>query len=588
MSRPFPLRALVPLRALDAVRLALAVSVMSAACTGSIATEDLPDEADRPVPPPMTRPAPMGTAGSAPARPAGPSGTPGADPARPPDRAPAAGPPSPATHTIGHTPLRRLARAELVLTLTDAFPGLPISVDPSALPQDELVAGFSGQSTDLLTDAKLDGYLGALGGVAKTLATDASLAPCNRMQKGDAACVTEALTRRLPRLWRRPVQADEVKTLVEETFTPLLREHGFAAALEAVWLRALLSPSFLFKMERGTPQGEELFRLTDHELAARLSYFLWRSPPDDALRALAEAGTLRDPATLRAEVERLLDHPRAAETFKVFHTEWLRLRDLDDRSKPREKYPMFSESLRESMVQETTQFLDHVTRKSSGAWTDLLTARYSFVDSRLAALYGVIKSGSGFVRVDLPDSRRAGVLTHGSYLTVHSHAEETQMIHRGLVVREQLLCTDMPLPDNVDVTSKEDRLTSPLCGGCHMMIEAIGTGFETYDGIGTWRDRPAAGKVLGLAGGDRAFEGVPALAQILAEAPEVRECLARQWFRFALGRREDAADGAGDRAAAQAAAAALGPTGGVRGLITALVESDAFRYRRERPAGACN
>jgi hypothetical protein len=494
---------------------------------------------------------------------------------------------------VAPTPLRRLTRVEYVNTVKAALPALPTEIPEDDLPSDETVHGFPAQTSDLLNQISVGQYWNVALEVAAAASAkaDAIIAPCERGRAGDLACATAGLAKVLPVLFRREVAPAELEALLNDFFKPVYAAQGgaapaFAAAFESALARALMSPSFLFKVERGDPvtgRGEGAFRLSARARAARLSYFLWQAPPDDALVAAAGVGGLDAPASLDALVERMLADPRAQAALRRFMIDWLKLRELPTLDKPGS--PLWSPALRTAVFEETARFVDHVVRQGQGRFADLFTAQYSFVDRSAARIYGLEARDDEFRRVELvKGGPRAGILTQPAVLAVHHHDDELQMIFRGLLVREQLLCQDLPRPpDDVDTGKKTDRLVDPQCAGCHLNFEPIGNGFAAYDGVGVFQDRPARGLLTGLASGPVEFSTVPALGAALAAAPETPRCLARQLFRYAHGR--DAL--ASEAQALERAVAAMGD-GDVRRLLASLVASESFSMGRDDPAPACS
>ncbi len=271
-------------------------------------------------------------------------------------------------------------------------------------------------------------------------------------------------------------------------------------ALQAV----LLSPHFVFRVELDAdPTSTVAHPLNDHELAARLSYFLWSSMPDDALFALADAGRLREPATLRAQVERMLADPKARALTDNFAGQWLYTRSLAEHDADPGRFPAYTPALRASFRAETEAYFDALPprRHRDGASFSRRTSPSS--TTALARFYGITApAGTGLRRVALTGDRRGGLLTQASLLTVNSHADRTSPVRRGQWVLNQLMCEPPPPPppdvmglppETIPTGSLRQRFEAhraePRCATCHALMDPIGFAFEHFDAVGAWRER---------------------------------------------------------------------------------------------------
>ena len=281
--------------------------------------------------------------------------------------------------------------------------------------------------------------------------------------------------------------------------------------------------------------------------------------------------------------------------WRVFISKWLDLRGLDELVKDSSLYPAFDPDLIAAMRGETVAFADHVLRRGDGSIETLLTAGYSFLTPPLFALYGVAEppDHDSSTPTLLPPGRRMGLLTHASVLAAQAHVGVSSPTLRGKLIRENFLCQNLPdpppdvdtsLPEPAPGSTTRERFAlhqAPACVGCHRLIDDIGFGFEHYDAIGAWRDLDGGAAIdaqghLRETDVDGAFNGAIELARRLAGSRQVKECLARQWFRFALGRLETPADGCSlahvyDR---------LEEPDNARAILRAIATSDAFRLRR--------
>ena len=368
-------------------------------------------------------------------------------------------------------------------------------------------------------------------------------------------CVRRIMSGLATRAFRRPVTSGEMERYVALVHKVQEQEGSIQEGL-AVGIQALLvSPDFLFRIERDRPATATAatHRITQHELASRLSYFLWASMPDAALRRAADAGTLRNPAVLVAQVKRMLRDPRSRALAENFAGQWLQFRALESVTRDRERFPDFEDYLRLSMRRETEMFVEHIIRDDRSI-LDFIDGRYSFINERLARHYGIPNvSGPEFRRVDLTGSPRGGVVTHGSVLTVSSYATRTSPVLRGKWILDNLL--DSPPPDppadvpNLDETvigtsasmrmQLEEHRKNPTCASCHRRMDPLGFGLENFDAVGAWRTMD--GKLPIDASGSlpdgRTFKGPEELRKILVSDREAfTRALTSKLLTYALGR----------------------------------------------------
>ena len=499
----------------------------------------------------------------------------------------------------GLMPLRRLTRVEYDNTVRDLLGDVthPAQSFPG---EGEGSAGFASPGLVGSTDVKR--LMEAAEALAAVAIQDLpALTQCAPDVEGEDGCAARFVVEFGARAYRRPLAEVEVEALL--AIYDLARsdlQQDFAGGLRVVMQAMLQSPQFLYRWELGeAPPDREgaLVRLTGHELASRLSYFLWSTMPDEALFAAAGAGELDTPAEIEAQARRMLADPRARDTLENFTRQWLHLENLPAVFKSPDLYPGFDDALKGSMLAETLTFVDHVIRSGDGRVDTLLTASYSFLDERLAGLYGVAGVVGPELRgpVELDPTQRIGLLTHASLLTLGANAYEPDPIRRGKLVRERLVGCDKlpPPPNNIPELDPPDpdkpareryeqhSMVEP-CLSCHRLTDPIGFGLQHYDAIGQYRlmegvhPIDASGVVHGLDGGDVAFTDVQGLAQALAASEEVRTCVAHQLFRFGFARRETVAD----RPSFDAAYAAYEAADyNLREFIVALTTSQSFRYR---------
>jgi len=503
------------------------------------------------------------------------------------------------------TGLARLTNLEYSQTVSDVL-GEP--ADAAAryhFPDDPRQHGFDNSVTLLQISAThADRYAAAAESIAAATFADpirrALVLKCDPAT--GAACIksyTQGLGRRL---YRRPLGDDEVvgfATLVTSTAGGADPFSGPELVLEAM----LQSPHFLYRVELGVAAAARpsLVGLGGFELATRLSYLLLGTTPDEALLDRAQAGALDTPSGVGAVVRDMLADPRARRGVQRFYGQWLPLTLISGPTADAERVPhMGDQALAADLVEETRRFVDDVLWDSGGTVLDLLTAKYTFVNANLAKLYGLPAPTAAWQRVDLgPSSMRAGLLTQGSILAAGSHNDKPSNTRRGQMVREQLLCNDVPSPppgvdanvpppqagESEQATFKR-HTTEASCSSCHSLMDPIGWGLSGFDAAGAPRTKDSNGQPLSVAGRIEGmtppdFNGPIELGQKLAASPEFKACFARQLFRYAYGRLETDLDTAGiDQLAAGFTASSWNLAKG----LTSLVTSDGFRYRNKGDA----
>jgi hypothetical protein len=376
----------------------------------------------------------------------------------------------------------------------------------------------------------------------------------------EEACAERILAQLARRVYRRPV-ADEDLQGPMEFFRRGRADGGFDAGIEAALGALLVSPQFLFRIERDPPDVPPgtAYPVSQFELASRLSFFLWSSVPDDELLDLAEAGKLSSPDVLEKQVMRMLADERARSLAENFAGQWLYLRNLDSIVPDMRLFPDFDDNLRHAMRRESELFFESVVREDRSA-LDLIRADYTYLNERLARHYGIPHVyGSRFRRVpldqdELPASHRGGLLRQGSILMVTSYATRTSPVLRGQWVLKNLLgAPPPPPPENVPalednnvaaLLSVRERLlqhrANAACAACHDQIDPPGFALENFDAVGRWREMEA-GLPIDASGGmldGREFNGVAGLEQALLDRPELFvRTLTEKLLTFALGRK---------------------------------------------------
>lgn len=370
---------------------------------------------------------------------------------------------------------------------------------------------------------------------------------------------------------------------------------GFEEGIESALSAILVSPKFLFRVERD-PEGAEPgtpYRVDDLDFASRLSFFLWSSIPDDALLEAAASGELRKPEELTKQVRRMLADRRSQSLVENFASQWLYLRNLDSITPDGRLYPDFDDNLRQAMRRETELLFESVLREDRSV-LDLLQSDHTFLNERLAKHYGIPHVyGERFRRVSLDDGTpRGGILRHGSILTVTSYATRTSPVIRGHWVLENLLGTPPPPPppnipaleDNtVDASlPMRERLAAHRenrsCAQCHNPMDPIGFAFENFDAVGQWRTREGEAFVdaSGKLPDGTTFEGIAGLEKGLLQRPHLFvRTLTEKLLTFALGRGVEPSDAPAVREIVRGAA----PDYRFSEIILRIVESDPFMMR---------
>jgi hypothetical protein len=334
-------------------------------------------------------------------------------------------------------------------------------------------------------------------------------------------------------------------------------EGGFERGVQWALERVLVSPQFLFRVESdaGFP-SQTPHRVSDVELASRLSFFLWSSIPDDELLQLAAKGSLHEPATLERQVHRMLADPRARALVTNFGAQWLLLRDLEAKNPNPRFFRDFDKGLQHAFARETELFVESILRDDRSI-LDLLDANHTFLNERLAKHYGIPNVyGSEFRRVTLSDdSPRRGLLGKGSVLTLTSYGTRTSPVLRGKYVLDNLLSAPPPPPPpNVPALVEKantgkplsmreamsQHRANPVCASCHAQMDPIGFSLENFDGVGQWRTRSESGEALDVSAAlpdGTKFEGVVGLREQLRKHPHMFVSgVAAKLVTYAVGR----------------------------------------------------
>jgi hypothetical protein len=470
--------------------------------------------------------------------------------------------------------LRRLTHAQYDNTVRDL---LKDTTSPaSRFPPEDYVNGFKNQY-DALSVSPLLTQAYALA--AERLAAHAfrrgdsrGLIPCKPLSETDARCRSEFVSTFGRKAFRRPLENEELLRY-ERIFQS---RKTFLAGAQAVIEAMLQSPNFIFWVEQ-TPNP----KWKPYATAARLAYFIWNTTPDEALLDSAAKGDLKTGEGVEKTVRRMLESPRARDGVDEFVAQWLRFDRVLASARERRVYPLFSQELARAMTEESKRFINDLIWNDRN-FMEAFTANYSFINSDLAAIYKVPPPAQDFARVGFPaEAGRSGILGQASFLTLTSKPDDTAPTGRGLFVREQFLCQQVPPPppdvdtnlppvDEAKPVTNRERLaahtTNQMCVGCHNLIDPVGFGFEKFDAIGMRREKhkllffPAGGGVAarrakpkeieleidtqGFVAGleNSRFTTPRELGEMLAGTPQCHECVVKQVFRYMAGRLDTPAD----------------------------------------------
>jgi len=461
----------------------------------------------------------------------------------------------------GRTTLRRLNRTEYHYTVRDLF---GIDFNPS---KDFPADGAGGEGFDNMADALfstptlLEKYLSAAQEIITAIYNDPKLKRRVIFQTPEkpeqARTVAEkVLSFHATLAYRRRLSEADLLPLLTAFDRAMEEDPNFEKALRAPLTALLINPRFLFRAEHDEA-GKEEWPLNDFELAARLSYFLWSSMPDQELFRVADSGKLRDPEILRAQVLRMIKSPKASALSHHFAGQWLGFDKMVDKVEPdKNRFPSFDLELRKAMYNESAEFFSHLVRENRPI-TDLIDSDYTFVNARLAEHYGLSAPprGRAMQKITLTDKNRGGVLGMGSILTATSHSLRTSPVLRGVWILDTLIGDPAPPPpqdagelpaddSNTQGLTFREQLAKhrerPSCAGCHSRIDPLGFSLENFDAIGRWRTKDINGQLIDSTAtlpGDIEFSTPQELKRLIMAAKEkFARNLTRKLIAYATGR----------------------------------------------------
>lgn len=422
---------------------------------------------------------------------------------------------------------------------------------------------------------------------------------CEPSEPTDRSCLLQIIRHMGVRLLRRPISdvVEEGNSVSElnryvDTFMPLAdASDDFYEAVRGVLTALLQHPEFIYRVEFGLLDGEQsngMAALSDWEVASRLSYLLWGSPPDERLRSAARKGQLTTAEQIKEMAETMFRDPRAETILQRFFSQWLNY----------ESVVISDDPLKQAMQIETEALVKRIVFDEQRSWRALFEFGETYINAQLADHYGLdrpdVSNGFDWVPYDID---RAGILSHGSFLSNGAHGDDTSPTMRGIAIRELLMCQTIPDPPpgvNVDVPPmateeakcKEERYQQHAegdCAGCHSLVDPIGFGLERYDALGRYREVEANEPTCtiegnGALGAGQFFSGPKELAALLLEGATLERCFVSQFYRFAMGRSElDAADQAWITHLTENLVGASDSS--FKALLLELVVADAFRFR---------
>ena len=504
--------------------------------------------------------------------------------------------------------IRRLTKTEYGNTLHDLFGvGSEIASD---LPDEVAGEGY----LNSLSPLQMEQYLAIADKVLDQILSPEGEAPTEiqrrlfgetPQQETEYQAAARDVARSLARkVYRRPPTEAEIDCLVDVFDLGRQNNLSYTASLRFMLKAMLVSPQFLFITPVPEPRPEvEIVPLDDHQLASRLSYFLWATMPDEELMKLADSGKLHETPTLKSQVKRMLEDPRSRALFDGFGAQWLSVDKLATKTFDQEKFPQMTTELRSAMYDEARMFFESIVRENQSVLR-FLDSDYTFLNEPLAAVYGMegAAAGAEMRKVQLTDKNRGGILGMPGVLAATSFPNRTSAVNRGVWVLERVLGENVPAaPPDVPALEKQDEQTvtsltlrertelhrsNAVCANCHKLLDPIGFGLENFDAIGRWRDKDENGAAIDASGelpSGEQFSSPQELKAIIASRldPFARNLVERM-LAYALCRRlagydETVVDGLMQEIAADDYR--------MQTVITAIVTSYPFTHRRIQEEG---
>jgi hypothetical protein len=503
--------------------------------------------------------------------------------------------PTPQGFTPQAAGLRRLTLPQYANSIHDLL-GAKINV-PTDFEPDTALSGFAsiGAASVSFSAHIVEQFETAALDISKQALTDmtarAALVGCAPAGVTDDVCTKQFIQKIGRRAWRRALTDAEVTSYAGVAKNAQTVVNDFYGGLQYALAGIIQSPHFLYREELGLPDPADATRVAfdDHELATRLSYFLWNSTPDDQLLDAADGHQLTQAGGLATQATRLLSSDRLPAAMQSFFTELYRLGDLDNLLQLSSVFPLMSPTLGPSFREETLEFLNDIAFTRNADFREVFDGKSTFVNAELAKVYGLpAPSGTGFSPITLPDSgMRIGLLGQGSFLALNSQPNRSSATRRGKYIRNMLLCQDIPapppnvpaFPEAIDGTARV-KLTahraSPACASCHALMDPIGLGLENFDGISAFRTMDSGQPIDASGDLDGAkFQDARGLAEAVKNHPNSPTCIARNVYRYAVAH----VDNAGEQSVVLDISTGFQGAGyQFRSLLAGVVKSPGFVY----------
>lgn len=500
------------------------------------------------------------------------------------------------------SPLSLLTRAQYNATVAELVGDQ--SQPAQSFPPESQVAGFNNNTEVHVPNPLLvEKFLNAAEGIAAraVAASLTTLAPCaGTSDTEQAKCGRDFVANFGKRAFRRPL--NDAETLAFDTlFSGMLSSRGYSTAVELTIEAMLQSPQFLYRIDslRAATEQSGAVPLDSYQLASRMSYFLIGSMPDLALFEAADAGKLSSNAEVESQARRLLESPGAKRMVRDFNQQWLKLDQLEGMARNPPEGTTDLKGVGADYRESMHQFLDQAYW-GQGDLRSLFLSPVTYVNARLAPLFGAPAPESGFAAVENAPGQ-VGLLTQPALMAMLAHSDQSGPVQRGVFVRQRLLCLEVKppppglnpvAPDPAPGLTTRERFAvhtkMPACAACHKLIDGTGFGFENYDQLGRYRTEEygipvdATGEMIssGDPSVDGPYTGLQELSQRLAASPRVEQCLATNWYRFAMGRVEGDADAC---SLLEVQKKFADSSGQFKELLVAVTLTDAFRYRPAVP-----
>ena len=493
------------------------------------------------------------------------------------------------------TPIRRLTQFEYNNTLRDLA-----KAPATDLPAEDIGNLFANDAaTQSVPPTLIEAYNSSAASIAASLTTAAnigSLASCATAPTAatEAACARTVIDAFVPKAYRRALVAGEGDALAQLFQTVRSSGQSFPSSLAAVVEAVLQGPEFLYKPEFGAAADgrTDVLRLTDTEMAVRLSYLFWGSMPDDGLVMAAATGQLHTPEQIKTQATRLLADPKSRDVVRYFFDFLLPIQGLSALQRDPKVYPNFNATIGGLMRTEAETFLEKEVFEGSGTWPGILTSTHTWVNADLATYYGFPGvTGTAFQQIMLDGVKRGGLMTLGGIVAGPVHSNKTNPVTRGALVVKKLMCQAIPLPvgdiaamvkppaDDSAPTARQRysmHSANPVCHACHTNMDPVGFALEKLDAVGQWREQEN-GVTIDATGDSPllgTFNGPVELGKKLAESEIAQACFAKRWVDFGYERTSD--DGNCSLQRAQQSFKAAGYN--IQQLLVALTQTDDFLY----------